>query len=218
MRSIFVSGEPVSLAAGASLRATALEELWKSRIREALSGAEPTPKSLLMLFAVESWLRHGQHFDLNNLTPPVFEAIYGKKETDRKEARKSLVSWRATVALSTTPFLLLDFADEVLLPLDLACDCKMVLDASWLGTLPADSRAGDRGLPDWVRKNMGSHVPSDEHRFGLHLVFSNKTRSVTRPADPPIKTVVDCLYPIFGRLAGSRGGMEEVPAPSGAKG
>jgi hypothetical protein len=159
-----------------------------------------------MHFAVESWTRHGQHFDLDNLVTPVMGAIFGKKETNRPEARMTLAGWRATIGQAPTPFLLLDFSDDVLLATEQTCDCRVLIDATWTGAIPTDSGPSDCGLPVWVIANMGDHVPSDDQRFGVHLIFGAMTRSISRPEEKPIKPVIDCLYPIFGGKP--RGGQD----------
>jgi hypothetical protein len=200
MRSLFISGEPVLWSAGASQQSAEREEHWKSRIRSELGDALPTPTTVLMHFAVQSWTRRGNRFDLDNLTTPVFEAIYGKKETNRQDARAALTSWRATIAQSTTPYLLLDFVDERLSTTDIECDCRVVLDAVWTPPLPANSGSGDGGLPAWVKENIGNYVPTENDRFGVYLAFGSNTRHISRPEAMPIKPVIDCLYPIFGGL------------------
>lgn len=200
MRTFLISGEPALWSAGADHRSVEREEQWKNRIRNALQSWTPASRTVLLHFSVKEWTRRGHHFDLDNLVTPVFRAIYGNSNRERMDARTTLASWRASIGQSPAPSLLLDFLDEPLHDLDRLNDARFLIDETWTGLLPSNSRDGDCGLSAWIRQYMGDFLPSELDRFGVRLVFNDTISNLTRPEEKPIKPVIDCLYPIFGGM------------------
>ena len=201
MPSVLVTGEPALWSAGADPRSVTREEQWKCCVKDALQGSQPAPKTILLHFAVREWTRRGHHFDLDNLVTPVFRAIYGNSNRERTDARAALSSWRAVIGQSPAPFLLLDFLDTVVC-FDHPSDGRFIIDDTWSGTLPANSRALDYGMPAWVQQHMSGYLPLDSDRFGVQLIFSDSVADLSRPEEKPIKPVIDCLYPMFGGMPG----------------
>lgn len=198
MRSILVTGEPALWSAGADERSVAREKEWKNRIKSAIGDAPLAPSAIHLHFAVKEWLRRGHHFDLDNLVTPVFRAIYGDSNRDRADARAALSSWRAVVGQCPTPFLLLDCVNDSVHESACAPGSHLLIDKTWMGPVPTNSREADSGFAFWIQGSLIAHSPSNDDRFAVHLTFGTALRDLTRPEEKPIKPVIDCLYPIFG--------------------
>jgi hypothetical protein len=191
MRSFVITGEP-------ALWLTAREAPWKKQVSATLGPVILAPQSVHMQFAVREWTRRGNHFDVDNLATPVLNSIFGASAA--KDTRSSLMRWRATVRQSPSPFLLLDLFDD---PGEAITRSQhhLVLDGTWLGALPIDSRAKSFGFPEWIRDHIGEFKGSPADRFGVSLVFGDVVRDISRPEQKPIKPAIDCLYPLFGGTA-----------------
>ena len=197
MRSLLIPGEPALWSAGADATSVSRERDWKQRIRNGIQELESVPHTVLLQFVVRAWKRRGHHFDLDNLVTPVLRAMYGDSNRNNVEARKRLQAWRASVCQAPTPFLLLDFTEDRL-PEFWSKDASLLLNNTWEGLLPIDSREKDFGLAAWVKERIGNHIPSSDDRFGVRLIFGDAIRNIACPEEKPIKPVVDWLYPIFG--------------------
>lgn len=198
MQSFVIEGEPVLWSAGADLRSAAREAAWKQRIRTLVTDSPSRPHALLLQFTVSQWTRRRHRFDLDNLVTPVLRAIYGDFVRGTVGIRTLLMGWRATIAQSPVPHLLVTFVDGIDAVGQSPSGVSFLLQEEWTGLPPHNSRDLNNGFPDWVQAHLPGHTPTESDRFGVCLTFGRRVSDITRPEEKPIKPVIDCLYPMFG--------------------
>ena len=75
-----------------------------------------------------------------------------------------------------------------------------IFEGHYDGPLP--SRATDVGIPNWLNSLGCKESMHGDDGLGVHLRFSSRI-NIGDVATGPVKSVIDCLYPILGGTAGA---------------
>lgn len=189
----FVPGEPRTFS-------TRGEQEWKELLaaevpRSSLHGRE---RGMLMAFSLTSELRNGKPLDLDNLAEPVFSVVINRlKWFDGR--RPNLRRWAASkeVGQPVGCRIRLDDADTITLPAT-----EPQIAEVYEGDLPTSART--RGPADWA-ESLVSTTGLRSKVSGpcvLYLGFGYSRLNLGDIATGPIKSFIDCLYPLFGGSPG----------------
>jgi hypothetical protein len=186
---VWVPGQPTPFAN------PPYEALWK----QALSSHLPASQSALKGdgIALDFFLAPGRYNrrDLDNLCEPVFSVLVNQKRWF--EGRRPNIAWlQATKTLSEESGLRIRLLDEA--P-RLGAESPVCLNAVYPGPLPKSAR--DTNLAEWARSLSMPSVNCDF--FSVHLSFGSSNVNLGDIATGPIKSILDCLYPVIGGRVGA---------------
>ena len=160
------------------------------------------PAGLVLSFQVIDFVRNSIHFDLDNLTAPVFDSLLRPRGS---RYRRAIAWWRASLARHPAPSLMLSLEGGLAPAFIAPPPAKRLLNLLVPRPLPENASTIDRGMPAAVQAQLGGFVPDDSHRFAVAIKLGPCIANITDTSNPPIKALVDCLYPMFGFSTASSG-------------
>lgn len=189
----WIAGRPATFA-------TRGEAPW----RAALAAAVPPPsagaaRGMRFEFVLESLMRNGQPFDLDNLCDPVFSVVINGMGWCGGR-RPNMFWWHATRAVGRPTGLRLTMESHPG-PAAWPERSEPVLDAIYAGPLPRS--ATDPAVPHWL-EGLGLTAPlHSDRRFSVRLQFGGPRVNIGEVSTGTVKSLLDCLYPVLGGRAGA---------------
>lgn len=191
----WISGVPSSYS-------TTREKPWKVALasRIPVAAAESGERGLSVDFSVSGPRTGAQAGDIDNLCEPVFSVVINGKRWFAGR-RPNLRWYRATKTFAASPA---DAGCRVTIeraasPGPPPAPPSPVLNGVYDGALPRSAR--DEPFADWVRRCADPAGKADW--YGVRIRFGNSAVNIGDIASGPVKSIIDCLYPIIGGSAGS---------------
>lgn len=135
----------------------------------------------------------GMPLDTDNLCEP---PIYALTKCGYFQGKRKNMAWwhaRKRVAEPTGAKIVVDSTPPVDLRAELG---SPFFDHTYTGNLP--SSASDPSIPKWISSIENISLPNRNDRLAISLKFGSSRVSLGNISTGPIKSIIDCLYPIIG--------------------
>lgn len=188
----WIPGEPATFA-------TSGEKPWRQRIAETLAGTRVSATGLSLKFVLPSSDIWKLKADLDNFCEPVLSVLINRLGWIGGQ-RPNLDWWHAEKRIGEPTGLLV--STELEGPSHrIAKASTVIFDGRYTGKLPKS--ATEAGIPEWI-DSLGRRRAHRLGPIGLCLEFADRRINLGDIATGPVKSVIDCLYPIVG-------GQERAP-------
>lgn len=193
MVSFWVQGQPAPFS-------TKGERPWKVQLEEQLPaphmGGGELGISLRFVIAEPTSPRFTP--DLDNLCEPVFSVLVNQKRWFGGR-RPNILFWQASREVGSPTGCRL--AVRATGPQEIGAGAPL-WDGIFSGTMPTSARSPE--LADWARQLRAASPPMvSPERFVLQLAFGSRRLNLGDIATGAVKSVIDCLFPFFGGVAGA---------------
>ncbi len=189
--SIWIPGTPATFA-------TSGEKQWKDQLAQSVPAQPDAGMGLKLSFVLSNESTWARKTDIDNLCEPVFSIVinrlgwFGGRRPNLEffwaEKRYGEPTGLELTSLTICPTL------DDLSPND------VVFEGAYDGPLP--NRATDPEIPAWLRSLGCSELTNGADGLGVHLRFGSRI-NIGDVTTGPVKSVIDCLYPILGGTAGA---------------
>jgi len=189
----WIDGTPATFA-------TAKEFAWK----RALARQIPSPTlqgqetGLLLRFVLPSLAPWGHPLDVDNLCEPLFSVLVNRLGWFNGR-RPNIRWWRATKEGGEALGCAITVSTE---PVPPALASSPEWEELYTGPLPSSARSPE--VAEWAHRVRHEHAPDWIPRScALSLGFSRAAINLGDIATGPVKSFIDCLYPLLGGHAGA---------------
>ena len=188
-----ISGRPATFA-------TAGEKPWKAAIEQ--QAPRPNPgvqeRGMELAFELPSLAPNGVPLDLDNLCEPVFSSLVNRLGWFAGR-RPNLAWWHATKQAAERSGCEVRISNEG--PLQPAPRSKGFA-GTYVGPLPRSARAEE--VAEWARRVLGGQDALDDGAdLACFLGFGSPRVNIGDISTGPVKSVIDCLYPVLGGRVGA---------------
>ena len=189
-KELWVSGNPATFA-------TRREKSWKNKLVKNIPAPEHDHevRGIVLEFNLKSFAPNGQPRDIDNLCEPVFSVLVNR--IGWFGGRRPNIMWWRAIKNEKRPFGCRFKLYEDNIQREKHND--LIFQGYYRGTLP--KKATDTKIPNWIYKNRPLQF-TETSNYSVYLLFHNSRVNLGDIATGPIKSTIDCLYPILGGTSG----------------
>lgn len=187
--SIWIPGTPATFA-------TKGEIPWKSLMADALP-ENISGDGIRLEFVLPMGDPWKKIVDVDNLCEPVFSVAINQKGWLGGK-RPNMVYWEASKSFGEKPGIEISIVPQEIIQ---GKNSETIMDAVYEGPLPTGGKSPE--IPEWLQTIFHGEKSGTKDHLAASLQFANSKINIGDIATGPVKSIIDCLYPIIGGKSGA---------------